>query len=148
MIAPVQVNGLVQEGRNSIANALELRLSCTKPSKFSNPEDYGLLNHMNPLRTPHITITKHITGIKGHKGDCPGLCITTVAWWWCKTFSQWEGSFYRKLHCHWLKGLRQRQNAVMIQSPGGHWRCSSLPSTFAVGTRAVILMTFPFKCLP
>ena len=26
------INGLVQERRNSIANALELRLSCTKPS--------------------------------------------------------------------------------------------------------------------
>ena len=26
------VNGLVQERRNSIANALELRLSCTNPS--------------------------------------------------------------------------------------------------------------------
>ena len=25
-------NGLVQERRNSIANALELRLSCTEPS--------------------------------------------------------------------------------------------------------------------
>ena len=28
-----QVNGLVQERRNSIANALELHLSCTNPSK-------------------------------------------------------------------------------------------------------------------
>ena len=28
-----QVDGLVQERRNSIANALELRLSCNKPSK-------------------------------------------------------------------------------------------------------------------
>ena len=29
-----QKNGLVQEGRNSIADALELRLSCTNPSKW------------------------------------------------------------------------------------------------------------------
>ena len=28
----LHTNGLVQERRNSIANALELRLSCTKPS--------------------------------------------------------------------------------------------------------------------
>ena len=28
-----QINGLVQERRNSIADALELRLSCTNPSK-------------------------------------------------------------------------------------------------------------------
>ena len=30
-----QIDGLVQERRNSIANALELRLSCTNPSKCS-----------------------------------------------------------------------------------------------------------------
>ena len=29
-----QIDGLVQERRNSIANALELRLSCTNPSKY------------------------------------------------------------------------------------------------------------------
>ena len=28
----VHINGLVQERRNSIASALELRLSCTNPS--------------------------------------------------------------------------------------------------------------------
>ena len=31
-----KIGGLVQERCNSIANALELRLSCTKPSKFGN----------------------------------------------------------------------------------------------------------------
>ena len=30
------INGLVQERRNSIANTLELRLSCTNPSIFSD----------------------------------------------------------------------------------------------------------------
>ena len=29
----IKINGLVQEGRNSIANALELCLSCTNPLK-------------------------------------------------------------------------------------------------------------------
>ena len=29
-----QIDGLVQEKRNSIANALELCLSCTNPSKY------------------------------------------------------------------------------------------------------------------
>ena len=29
----LQIDGLVQERRNSIANAPELRLSCTNPSK-------------------------------------------------------------------------------------------------------------------
>ena len=31
-LAIVHIDGLVQERRNSIANALELRLSCTDPS--------------------------------------------------------------------------------------------------------------------
>ena len=30
-LAPLHIDGLVQERRNSIANALELRLSCTNP---------------------------------------------------------------------------------------------------------------------
>ena len=38
------LDGLVQEGRNSIANALELRLSCTNPSISSFVHDN------NPLR--------------------------------------------------------------------------------------------------
>ena len=33
---PEKINGLVQERRNSIANALELRLSCTNPSRCPN----------------------------------------------------------------------------------------------------------------
>ena len=35
LFAKSQINGLVQERRNSIANALELRLYCTNPSKCS-----------------------------------------------------------------------------------------------------------------
>ena len=30
----LQIDGLMQEKRNSIANALELCLSCTNPSKY------------------------------------------------------------------------------------------------------------------
>ena len=38
---PSHIDGLVQERRNSIANALELRLSCTNPSIWgtSSPSD-------------------------------------------------------------------------------------------------------------
>ena len=32
VVIKVHINGLMQEGRNSIANALEVRLSCTYPS--------------------------------------------------------------------------------------------------------------------
>ena len=40
------IDGLVQEGRNSSALAMELRLSCTKPSicsesQWSDPEGHG-----------------------------------------------------------------------------------------------------------
>ena len=47
------INGLVQERRNSIANALELRLSCTNPSVYSSTTkiDHG----------PEVTITKTTT---------------------------------------------------------------------------------------
>ena len=34
-----QIDGLMQERRNSIANALELRLSCTNPSNVSITEE-------------------------------------------------------------------------------------------------------------
>ena len=32
---PLENNGLVQERHNSTVNALELRLSCTNPAKYS-----------------------------------------------------------------------------------------------------------------
>ena len=37
LISQYRIDGPVQERRNSIANALELLLSCTNPSKWSNP---------------------------------------------------------------------------------------------------------------
>ena len=46
-----------------------------------------------------------------------GLCLTTATWRCRKNFSQWELSFLWKLRCHWLKGLRQRQIAVVRQGP-------------------------------
>ena len=55
----------------------------------------------------------------------PGLCFTTATWHCRKNFSQWERSFQRKLRCHWLKGLQQRQIAVVRQGLAGnlhHWR--------------------------
>ena len=48
----------------------------------------------------------------------PGPCLTTATWRCRKNFSQWEGSFLWKLCCHWLKGLRQRQIAVLRQTQG------------------------------
>ena len=50
-------------------------------------------------------------------GVTPGACITTVTRHCHKNFSQWEHSFQRKLRYHWLKGLRQRQIAVIRQGP-------------------------------
>ena len=47
----------------------------------------------------------------------PGPCRATVTWCCRKNFSQWEHSFLWKLCCHWLKGLWQRQIAVVRQDP-------------------------------
>ena len=47
----------------------------------------------------------------------PGPCFTTATWRCRKDFSQWEGSFQRKLHCHWLKLLWQHQIVVVRQGP-------------------------------
>ena len=44
------IDGLVQERRNSIANALELRLSCTHPSiRWLVSEMYGVYNTSQEL---------------------------------------------------------------------------------------------------
>ena len=56
----------------------------------------------------------------------PGPCLTTATWRCRKYFSQWERSFLWKLRCHWLKGLRQRQIAVVKQGPAYHCLCASL----------------------
>ena len=41
----LKIDGLVQERRNSIANALELRLSCTNPSRFYNMDISKVFNN-------------------------------------------------------------------------------------------------------
>ena len=47
-----------------------------------------------------------------------GYSSLSVKWSCHKNFSQWGRSFHWKLRCHWLKCLRQRQIAVVIQGPG------------------------------
>ena len=53
--AILQFDGLVQERRNSIANALELRLSCTNPLNYANASEATLkdmgryVTHIYPL---------------------------------------------------------------------------------------------------
>ena len=44
------IDGLVQERRNSIANALELRLSCTNPSIYAISNITTLAKHRQPRR--------------------------------------------------------------------------------------------------
>ena len=47
------VDGLVQGRRNSITNALELRLSYTNPSMFWTRENSSVITyHYNPQHTP------------------------------------------------------------------------------------------------
>ena len=47
----------------------------------------------------------------------PGPCLINASWRCRDNFSQLERSFQRKLRCHWLKGLRQRQVVVVRQGP-------------------------------
>ena len=54
-----------------------------------------------------------------------GPCLTTATWRCRKNFSQWERSFLWKLRCHWLKGLRQRQIAVVRQGPAVQLRVAT-----------------------
>ena len=61
-VSEVQIHGLVQERRNSIANALESRFSCTNPSKQERLNSIAnalelRLSCTNPLKcgTLHIT---------------------------------------------------------------------------------------------
>ena len=63
-------DGLVQERRNSIANALEIRLSCTNPSILSKSSTSGISSKvwfMHPPRSPWIT--------------CPFICWRYRRWW-------------------------------------------------------------------
>ena len=60
-------------------------------------------------------------------GSNPGPCITTAIWHCRKHFSQWQHSFQWKLRSHWLKFLRQRHVALVIQDPG-HDRGKQLAS--------------------
>ena len=51
-ISELHIDGLVQERRNSIANALELRLSCTNPSTYKiqtiplDPKSWGRISEL------------------------------------------------------------------------------------------------------
>ena len=62
------VDGLVQERRNSIANALDLRLSCTNPSMFPN------------LPPGRVRTSRHWLRRNIHKADvyCPSGCLSNV----------------------------------------------------------------------
>ena len=56
----------------------------------------------------------------GNASPClaPRPCITVAIWRCRKNFSQWPRSMHWKLCPHWLKLLRQRHVAVVIQDPG------------------------------
>ena len=47
-----------------------------------------------------------------------GPCLTIAIWRCRKPFSQWQRSFQRKLHSHWLNFLHQRHVAVVRQRLG------------------------------
>ena len=59
------INGLVQEKRNSIANALELRLSCTDPSTCTFAAD-NLAAQVISKSAATVLTTKYV----GYVGSC------------------------------------------------------------------------------
>ena len=63
------IDGFIQERRNSIASALELRLSCTNQSIFSGP--FNLLTNCNNNRTLRWRHNDH-TGVSNHQ---PHKCL-------------------------------------------------------------------------
>ena len=90
----VQIDGLVQERRNSIANALELRLSCTNPSKWCHPKRlarfYKISWHLkdqrkyaaryqecNPIFSPNCTVIHDTLYLTGYYCETTGLDAPT-----------------------------------------------------------------------
>ena len=49
---PQNIDGLVQERRNSSALAMELHLSCMSPSLYRNQNDHSTTSHLSPLKWP------------------------------------------------------------------------------------------------
>ena len=70
-------------------------------------------------------------------------CITTATWWCCKKCSKLESSFHWKLRCHLLKGLRQRQIAVVIHGTG----CSSTAAFLDIEYKFQFCLHLPFHAL-
>ena len=69
------------------------------------------------LRGIHQCTLTHHRHLKQEVESITGPCFTTATWCCRKNFSRWERSFLWKLHCHWLKGLRQCQIIVVRQGP-------------------------------
>ena len=71
----------------------------------------------------HFEQNRYLTSLASLLGACiridwshnAGPSLTTATWRCRKYFSQWERSFLWKLCYHWLRGLRQRQIALVRQ---------------------------------
>ena len=61
-----------------------------------------------------------------------------TTWRWRKNFRQWERSCLWKLRCHWLKGLRQCQIAVVRQGPVWLQRFGAVRTLLTNGDAAFI----------
>ena len=74
-----QIDGLVQERHNSIANALELHLSCTNPSKYNSKIfcEIGPMSLLSLAQTPHVALANSCL-ISVHQ---PLLLATSRLYW-------------------------------------------------------------------
>ena len=92
------IDGLVKDSSNLIANALEILQSCTKPSIWCSQHQY-----LNQCQGTVLLVPR----------DALARILTTEG----------PAFFERTLHCHWLKGLSQRHVTVVRQGSGLNKPC-------------------------
>ena len=108
-----EVDGLVQERRNSISNALELRLSCTNPSKWKRFLHADFHVSLMVARTTFWTNTRVVGELRFHSLWFIHFSRPTCMWNSAEIFSwvfpeQWWLMFgthfqYIFLTWNWLK---------------------------------------------
>ena len=118
-VADFHIDGLVQERRNSIANALELRLSCTNPSMW-----YRITDILLAINCDAYVNTCRVLWYRADAMEIPQSCtkpsICTIAWY---CYTETKMSFWRN---------------ILVTVSTGEWH-------FDTGEN-LTKTTFPFQC--
>ena len=77
----IYIDGLMQERSNSIANALELRLSCTNPSIWPHPVHPKNYIHVSLIALVFLVIVYRCiySYPLWHRGNCNCSCVSEAA---------------------------------------------------------------------